>query len=239
MLIFINTSAIFLLAGFLQGLTGFGAGLIAMPLLCLFLDVKTAVPLCVLNSIIITTYLLFKLNNHIHLRKVLPLCLSALPGIYIGTTFLRSIDSSIISNALGVLLIGYCLFTLTATPEPRPLKTFWGYIAGFFSGTIGSAFGAGGPPAIIYTTLNDWSKNDIKATLTAFFAFNSYITAIVHAGTGVTTSAVLKHFAVSSPSVLIGTIFGSMLYNRLPRHAFIKLVFLLLLLMGITLLLSH
>ncbi|WP_456384925.1 TSUP family transporter, partial [Desulfolithobacter sp.] len=57
---------VFLAAGFVQGLTGFGSALVAIPLLSLLMDVKTAVPLCTLNGMIITMYLGWRLRNHLH-----------------------------------------------------------------------------------------------------------------------------------------------------------------------------
>lgn len=69
MLFFIYIGLIFLLAGVVQGLTGFGAGLVAIPLLCLVVDVKTAVPLVVLNYVIITVFLSFELRAYIDIKN--------------------------------------------------------------------------------------------------------------------------------------------------------------------------
>jgi uncharacterized membrane protein YfcA len=44
-------AAISFLAGLVQGLTGFGSALLAMPLFLLFLDARTAVPLSILNGL--------------------------------------------------------------------------------------------------------------------------------------------------------------------------------------------
>ena len=231
--------AVFLIAGLVQGLTGFGSALVAMPLLCLLMDVKTAVPLCVLNSVVITTYLLYRLNGQLRIAIILPLCLASIPGIYVGTTFLRELDSKIIGICLGLFLISYSTYSLVAKPRPRAIHKGWGYVAGFLSGAIGAAFSAGGPPTIIYTTLNDWSKDKMKATLTGFFAFTSCLTVVVHAVTGLTTVTVLQNFFYSAPAVLVGTAIGSALYGRLPREAFIRLIFLFLILMGIAMLFTN
>jgi hypothetical protein len=203
-----------------------------MPLLCLLMDVKTAVPLCMLNSVVITSYLLFRLNGHLRIAIILPLCLASIPGIYVGTTFLRGIDSDIISICLGLLLATYSIYSLVAKPRPRIVHKGWGYVAGFLSGAIGSAFSAGGPPTIIYTTLNDWPKDKMKATLTGFFAFTSCLTAVVHALTGLTTATVLHNFIFSAPAVLVGTAAGSALYGRMPRESFNRLIFIFLIVMG-------
>lgn len=229
---------IFLLAGFIQGVTGFGSALVAMPLLCLFIDVKEAIPLCMLSSLIITTVLAVKLKSHIDRKKILPLCLSSLPGILLGTTILTQIDARIISFLLGLLLTTYSIYSLACSPRPRSLRPAWGYVAGFSSGAIGAAFSAGGPPTIIYAALNNWGKDDIKATLTGFFVFNAIITASVHAITGLTTPAVLESFAVSAPCALVGTLSGSICYGLLPRTTYMKSIFTFLIIMGLSMMLT-
>lgn len=161
-------SIIFFLAGWVQGVTGFGSALVALPLLTLVIDIKEAVPLCILASLIITTFMAFQLHDHFNRKKILPLCLGSLPGILLGSTLLKTVPSDIIKTALGALLIIYALYHLLFSVRQRPLNYNWGYLAGFFSGAIGAAFSAGGPPSIIYTTLTDWTRDDIKATLTGF-----------------------------------------------------------------------
>lgn len=58
MSVVLSLALIFLLDGLQQGLTGVGTGLLAIPLLCLVLDIKMAVPFCVLSIIIITLVLM-------------------------------------------------------------------------------------------------------------------------------------------------------------------------------------
>jgi uncharacterized protein len=223
---------IFFVAGLTQGVTGFGAGLVAMPLLLLFLDAKTAVPLSVLNGLFITAFLCLQLRNHLEWRKVLPLCLGCLPGIYIGATFLRNADDVIIRILLGCLLIAYGLYSILARPRPRKLAGWWSYLAGFGSGTIGTAFATGGPPAIIYTTLTGWSKDTIKATLSGFFFATGTWMALAHAATGLTTATVLRYLSGSALAVLLGVWVGSLLYRRIGSREYICIILIVLITMG-------
>jgi len=226
-------SIIFLLAGFIQGVSGFGSALVAIPLLSLVIDIKAAVPLCILNSLVITTYLSFKMRKHLDTKKILPLCVAAVPGIIAGSTILKKVSSSIIQVTLGVLLVAYSIYSLLITPKPRKLHMAWSYFAGFLSGAIGAAFSAGGPPTIIYTTLNDWEKDTIKATLSGFFLFNSYLIAIVHAVKGLTTVEIFTYFMISAPFVLLGTVLGTICYGKIPRKQYLQIIFAFLTAMGI------
>jgi len=233
MSVFFVAGFIFLLAGFVQGLTGFGSALVAIPLLAFIIDIKTAVPLCMLNGLIITGYLALKLRHHLSRDKISPLLIGSLPGIATGAILLKQVDASYIRYGIGTLLIIYSLFNLIFSPRPLNPGRAWGYLAGFLTGTIGAAFSAGGPPAIIYTTLTSWKKEEIKATLTGFFATNGLITVIVHAATGITTLTTLKIFSVTAPFVLIGTALGSLVSGRVNRKTYLKLIYSFLIVMGI------
>ena len=226
-------SIIFLLAGFIQGMTGFGSALVAIPLLILVIDIKSAIPLCILNSLVITTYLSLRMRKDLDKSKILPLCLAAVPGIIVGSTMLKHVQSDVIKLWLGVLLVAYSLYSLFSTPKPRKLHKIWSYIAGFSSGAIGAAFSAGGPPTIIYAVLNDWKKETVKATLTGFFLFNSYLIATVHAINGLTTVEIFTYFMISAPFVLLGTVLGTICWGKISHVLYLKIIFTFLTLMGI------
>ncbi len=235
---FYQAGLIFLLAGCVQGLTGFGAGLVAIPLLCLIIDVKIAVPLCILNGLIITSYLAVKLRSYLDKTKIFPLLIGSIPGVLIGAMLLKHIYPNHIRTLLGILLISYSGYNLLAKPKPiRPL-VIWGYIAGFFTGGITALLSAGGPPAIIYTTLTDWKKEEMKATLTGFFVFNAIFTAVVHALNGMTTGITLQYFVATAPFVLLGTVLGSKLSERINRTLYLQIVYSFLIVMGLMMLLG-
>jgi len=230
---------IFLAAGFTQGVTGFGFGLLAIPLLSLFIDIKTAVPLCSLLGILVTAFLSLRLRNHIDRRKILPLLSGCIPGVAVGTLMLKKAPTELLSILMGVMLIAYVLYRLTNKEQPRSIDSRWAYAAGFFTGAISSAFSAGGPPTIIYATLRGWNKNEIKATLSGFFLTGGLTVITAHALTGLTTSLVLHYFLLSGPVVIGGVLIGSLLYDRIDTSAYLKLLHYLLLAMGILMIIKN
>ncbi|MBV5316283.1 MAG: sulfite exporter TauE/SafE family protein [Desulfobulbaceae bacterium] len=236
MTIFLLSSLIFLLAGLVQGLTGFGGGLVAIPLLCMIMDIKIAVPLSILSGLVITTTMAYELRRLLEWRKILPLLIGSIPGVLVGTVLLKQADPVVINRILGLLLVCISVFNLTIKPKPVNPPVIWGYIAGFFSGAITASVGAGGPPVIIYTTLHDWKKDEIKSTLTGFFVLNGYITAVVHAFSGMITPGVLGYFASTLFFVLLGTFAGSRISGRINRRTYLRIVYLLLMGLGIMML---
>lgn len=224
---------IFLLAGFTQGLAGFGAALVAMPLLTLSMSVQQAVPLSMLQGLLITLFLSLQLKQHVDWQKILPLLLGCLPGIIIGIATLKFFNSLLLQRSMGALLMVYALSALRSEPRPRIVAAWWGYLAGFLTGVISSAFSAGGPPTIIYVSLSNWSKEEIKATLSVFFLTAGVITAAGHAASGLTTLPVLTTCLAAAPATVLGVWAGARCADQLKRETYIKVMMRLLVVMGI------
>jgi hypothetical protein len=232
MLTAIFLGAIFFAAGFTQGVSGFGAALVAMPLLTLFLDVKTAAPLCMLNGLLITLFLSLQLQRHIDWAKIRPLFFGCVPGIFLGVWLLKGTESEVLKILLGGLIILYSAYRLTWKTRQRKLKSRWAYLAGFATGVIGGAFSAGGPPAVIYVSLAGWKKDEIKAALSIFFLTTGVIISAVQALNGLVTTTVLAHFAGSFLFTCAGVYSGSRLYNRIKQETYIRIMLLLLMVLG-------
>ncbi|MEN8685924.1 MAG: sulfite exporter TauE/SafE family protein [Desulfuromonadales bacterium] len=238
-MIYLWMGIVWLGAGLIQGLTGFGSALVAVPLLSLFLDLKLVVPFSTLHGVTITLCLSWQLRRSLSLQKIGPLLLGCVPGITIGVTLLKYADPVAMKLMLGVLVTGYAIYALLSQPiMERKLRPFWAYVAGFATGAIASAFSAGGPPTIIYTTLAGWSKDTIKATLSGFFLCAGLLASVAHLMAGLTTFTVAKYYVATLPFVLLGVWVGSRFYQRINHTLYLKAVFCCLALMGLVLAVS-
>ncbi len=238
MALYLIISLIFFSAGLLQGVSGFGAALLAMPLLVLVLNVKEAITLTLLNTLVINLFLAVQLKNHLDWRKILPLVVGCVPGVYVGVTILKNVNPAIIKCSLGGLIISYGLYCLAGGLGQKKISKGWAYVAGFATGTIGGAFSAGGPPTIIYTTLTGWKKDQIKATLSSFFFFTSALAAFGHFLTGLTTARVMTLFGITALPVLAGVFLGSRFYKKLKTNAYLTIIYYLLIALGVMLVIS-
>ena len=100
-------SAIILLAVFTQSLSGFGTGLVAMPLLVGVIDVRLAAPLVALVSIVTNATLLAMLLRKILLRMSGDCLLTRfllLLGLLAGVFLSRYVNPSIFRKIILVLI---------------------------------------------------------------------------------------------------------------------------------------
>jgi hypothetical protein len=140
-------------AAFTQGVAGFGSALTALPLLAIFLDIKTAIPLVGLFSLSVTTLLLVQLLKYLEWKKIYSLIVGAIAGIPIGVFFLKRLDKDTIQWTLGIFLIVYSIYSLSYKLSKNGMREGWAYFYGFLGGCLGGALSTPGPPVVVYTSL--------------------------------------------------------------------------------------
>jgi uncharacterized membrane protein YfcA len=216
--------AVTFLAGLIQGLSGFGSVLLSLPVLILFLDVKTAIPLVALIALALNVQLLIQLRQHLEWRRVYPLLAGTLLGVPAGVFLLKHLDTSLIQIVLGAVLIGYALYGLTFRGSMRGIRERWAYLYGFLAGCFGGALSASGPPVVIYTSLQPWSKDQTKVTLQGYFLISGLIVVSFQAANGLTTWTVMKLFVLSLPAVVTGTLVGSHFYGMVREEGYRRII---------------
>ena len=150
---------------------GFGEALIAVPLLALRLPVNIAAPLAVLVSTVIAGVVLVQDWRHVELRSAVGLILSALPGIPLGVLLLARGNQHVVKSVLGILIIGFSIYSLRAGTARRLSENHsaWLLGCGFLSGVLGGAYGMNGPPLAVYGALQKWTPQHFRATLQGYF----------------------------------------------------------------------
>ena len=208
------------LATFVRGLTGFGNALVAMPLLALVVEPRTASPLVGLTAIVMATLMLAAHWREVHLGSAWRLLVASVPGLVIGLWFLTTFGGSAIRLALGVFILSYSLYDLCRPRLAHLEDERWVYLAGFISGIIGGACNANGPPIVIYGTMRGWSPERFRATLQGFFLPAGLLILVGHASSGLWTREVFRLFLWCLPGVFLGVLLGSLVAKRVKQGHF-------------------
>lgn len=163
------TAIILTAAYFIRGITGFGSGLIAVPLLALFLPLTFVVPMILLldftASIVIGGFNMHK----VRVREILVLVPFGIIGVIIGTHLLMNLPQTPMLIALSLFVFVFALKSLLNIHGDAPVSQLWAPPAALTGGTVGALFGTGGPPYVIYLTHRIRDRSDLRATLSAVF----------------------------------------------------------------------
>jgi len=219
-------------AGFLQGLTGFGFVLIALPLLHFLIPLKTIIPLVCLLALCVSFVLAIQLRRHVNYKDIALLLTGTIPGVPLGVYLLKQVPAQYLSLALGALMIAFTLHQALARPVCRPLGKGCAPAAGFLSGLLSGSIGAGGPPVIIYSTLCPWDKHRSKGTLATYFLISGMVVSGTHAASGLTTAEVVHLFLISLPALAVGILGGTFAYGRISDKGARRLALYLVLALG-------
>lgn len=228
-------AAVMFIAGAVHGASGFGQGLIAMPVLALFIDIKTVIPLSLCNGLVIGSALLLRWRRKLDFGKAWPLITSSLFGIPIGVYFLKTWDASALKTGLGALLVTFSLYSLSGVKIAPAMSAGWGYLFGFFSGMVGGAFGLNGPVSLIYVMSAPWKVEEKKAVLATYFVTSNAIILTLYFAGGVAMADPAKFAVAGAPTAIAGALIGAMFSDRLKKETLERVIYGLVLVMGLSL----
>lgn len=308
---FCFVSVAFLVASFVHGIAGFGAGIVAMSIVPLQLPVMEAVPIVAVFSLCICAGLALQLRGALSNPSVRPVLLSlvlgCIVGVPLGGVLLTRADPRWLRIALGMCMLLFVgervmheddgvaaerrayaavaegdaqalrpvamrLGRSIETEEPSPLTSpsvsprllsrlgrpieaeeppaspkakghrarrtidhpLVGFGVGLASGVLGGALNEAGPPVVIYLTLKQWPKDDVKATLQVYFTLVSLAVVTMMACRGILQPRHLYYDATGLPAAVLGASAGVCLYKRIDQELFGRILVAAMLVGGIT-----
>jgi len=189
-----------LIAAIVRGFSGFGAGLIFMPIAAACLGPKPAVGiLYVIDTILILPFVA-KAVRIADWHDVLPLGLGAVIAVPLGVVVLLHTDPIPLRWGLSIAIlvsIGALAAGLRYTGPTRvPLSLAVGAVAGFLSGSVQIP----GPPVLIYWLGRKMVSATMRANAIVFFMFTTVISGIGFLYGGIFTAEVLAKSAALFPA---------------------------------------
>ena len=223
---------------FIHSTLGFGQALIAMPLLAMVVELKSATPLVAFVLMTIAAVILLRNWRVVDLSAVWRLVLSSCLGIPVGLFLLKGIPEGLMKAFLGILVILFSLYNLA----DRYLKIIdlnrvsgssrIAYLFGFVAGIVGAAYNTSGLVITIYATLRNWSPDRFRSTLQSYFVFTGILILASHGLAGLWTPYVLRLYVTALPLILVAIFLGGKLNRFIPQGQFDGYVNVGLLLMG-------
>lgn len=216
--------------GFVQGLSGFAFGLVAMAFWAWSLPPERAAPLVVFGSWLGQIVALHTVRYDFQLRRALPFILGGLVGVPLGAALLPYLDTLVYQVAVGTLLVVWCPAMLAL--RGRPHVTAGGRaadgVSGLLGGVMGGLGGLTGPAPTLWCTLRGWDKGVQRAVFQAFNLCMHTLTLTLYARSGLLTGQTLRGFAIVAPALLLPTWLGARIYHRIDDAGFRRVVLLLL-----------
>jgi uncharacterized membrane protein YfcA len=225
-------------AALVRATFGFGDALVGMPLLVLWIPLRTATPLMAMVAPVLSFALLTREWRHFELRGAVGLIASTVVGIPFGLLFLKMSDEFLINLILAAVLIVFAAYNLLR-PGLLRLRTERAAPAfGFVAGILGAAYNTNGPPVVIYGALRGWPPEAFRATLQGYFLPTGLAILIGQGIAGLWTKPVVTTFLASLPVALLAVVLGGAIGRRIPAARFRSAVYVLMLALGLVLMIK-
>ncbi|MBU2550401.1 MAG: sulfite exporter TauE/SafE family protein [Proteobacteria bacterium] len=227
-------SLILILGGFTFSFAGFGFALVTLPLIALFIPVKTAVPFLFPFAGGLVIYNTWRYGRLADWRRLQPLMFGACLALPAGMLSLTLFPESLLKKFLALFIV---FGVLAPKINPRSDRTrgrlffwSWGLLCGLLSGWFQGAYTTGGPPAVLYIMSLTSNPRAAKGLLATYFTLLMVVTALLYGAGGLFSWEWMLKSAAYIPAVVFGTIMGTAISNRVSAERYRMGVDLLLIL---------
>lgn len=225
--------------GVVNGLVGFGVGLISMVFWLLVIDPIVAVPLMAVGALALQIIMLRFIWHALDRRRLLPMIVGMAIGVPIGGWLLTRVDPVAFKVMLGFALAGYSGWRLAmrrprrrVSEESSPLvRGIVGMVGGFFGGFAGVT----APTISLWASLRGWGKEEQRAVYQPMMLAVAVLMLATYAVNGVLTAEVGRLALYTVPALLSGCWIGALIYRRLNDMQFATVILVLILLSGLNL----
>ena len=225
-----------------RGMSGFGAGLIASPLLAFVLPVHVVIPMSGLLVFVLFIFLTIRDRHQVIWRELRLLALPTLAGVVAGLYLFRSLDNRLLVVMLGSFLLLYASYMLAVHAfglPPFQCSERWAFPLGFGGALADTMFGGGGGTlVVIYMHARNIGRVEFRATLAMLWFIEMIARISGYAIAGFYTRQVLTLVVVLLPITWAATWVGERLGNRVSQQTFSRILAGVLMLSGLTLLLK-
>lgn len=223
----------------LEGITGFGCTVLALPFVVLLLGIKTAVPVLVVLAWIIAAYIIMRSWTNIKWKEFLFIIANVGIGLPLGIFVFDNFPDYILKAILAVFMILVGIHGLLNTyinrndfpdvnggVETHSRKTLLMRGILLLGGVIHGAFGTGGPFVVIYAARALPDKTLFRVTICLLWlVLNSVLMIQWTIAGGVWNLEIGSSIACAMPFLMAGILLGDFLHHKVNEYYFKILVF--------------
>ncbi|MBM3730228.1 MAG: sulfite exporter TauE/SafE family protein [Actinobacteria bacterium] len=217
-------AAIVSVAACAQMVSGFGFALMAVPLMGLAIDLKTAVVISTICGTASNTYQAINDGHDRDRRLVRVLTTTSFLGMPLGFVLLDRIDVDFLRVVIGIVVLLALVAVLRSSSGTVLGGRFLEVLAGFVSGVLATSTSTNGPPLVLLLRSRGLSPEVFRATINTVFSIVAFVSIIIFAFGARLTGEALVGTVVAIPGLGIGMYAGWRLRGAMDPGVFWRIV---------------
>lgn len=216
-----------IIAGLLKGIIGVGMPIVALPLLSLFMDIKSAAMLLSMPLIFSNVpQALEGGKTGRSLRHLMPVLLGMIPGLVLGVRILLALEADVARTVAGLVLMGVAGVTLRAPKLQLPPR--WvlpaGVAFGFCGGILGGLAAMAGPLVFVFLLAKGLRGQAFTKEASLYLVLSSGVLAILLTASRQFSGLDVSVSAAATAPVVLGMYAGQQMRDRIAPETFKTLV---------------
>ena len=212
--------AALLLGSFVFSAVGFGMALAMAPILLLILEPRQVVVLANSMIVLATVLILAQTWRHYRWRESWLFVVAGLPPVPLGVILLSATAPTILRTAIVGLILVIAILSLFNVRLPGA-RTRGGAVGfGFTTTLLTTTLSIGGFLAGIYAIEQEWTREQMRATLAVYFLLAGALGLVLYAAVGLIPREVAYNIGIGTPAVIVGAIAGGWLARRMSLRVF-------------------
>ncbi|MCP4335538.1 MAG: sulfite exporter TauE/SafE family protein [Gammaproteobacteria bacterium] len=227
--------ATFLLAGTVKGVIGLGLPTVSLAILTVAIDLPSAMALLLVPSFATNLWqAVVGGNGRALLLRLWPFLLAATLTVWIGAIALTSVDLSLLSALLGVLLITYAGISLAGLRLAIPARhePWTGPLAGLVNGLLTGMTGSFVVPGVMFLNALSLSRDQLIQAMGMLFTLSTLTLALALRNHDLLTGQQISYSAMALLPAIVGMVLGQRIRRAISEPVFRCVFFLSLLLLG-------
>lgn len=225
-------------AGFVQGLSGFAFGMVSMSFWAWTVEPRLAAMLAVFGALVGQSVAAVTVRRPFDRAVLWPYLAGGLLGVPVGIGLLPHFDVPLFQLSLGLLLAFWCPLMLASDRLP-PVR--WGgrkadAVVGAIGGVMGGIGGFAGVVPTLWCALRQMPRDEQRAVIQNFNLTMQAVAFTLHVAAGNVQWDMVPLLALVAVAVLVPVLLGGKLYLGISEQAFRKIVLGLLTASGVALL---
>jgi uncharacterized membrane protein YfcA len=209
---------IVLVAAAVQSTTGFGFSLVAVPLVTLAIDPRTAVVALAMPALVLAIGTAVADREHVRWRATLALLAAMAAGMPVGLLVLRAVNDRVLTVLIAVVVLASTALVWRNPQVPRHRGAI--ALAGLTAGVLSTTTGTTGPPLVAALHTMGYEPRTLRGTIATLFSFGGILSIAGFVVVGAMTRQTAVVGLVSLPAVLIGGWAGNILFSRIDGARF-------------------
>ncbi|MFN7086366.1 MAG: sulfite exporter TauE/SafE family protein [Burkholderiales bacterium] len=230
------TALVVMIAYLIRGLSGFGSGLIAVPVLALHHPLPLVVPV-ILTLDFVASFILGGANRKEadwgEIRRLVPFgAIGALLGVF---ALLRFPPAPVLI-ALAAFVIFFGMRNVLGVKPEGEVSSAWAVPAGLVGSGAGALFGTSAPPYVIYLTHRLADKASVRATFSCLFIIDGGFRLALLVGAGLLWKEQVQSAILwSMLPMMAGLYLGNRVHLGISNATMLKIIGVVLVVNGIML----